>query len=359
MKILTVHRNIGDKRRLTLIKYLSKYADVDSYEIKFRRSFKVKNTVMSYNTNRYTWRETTKKNSRYFRYASDQLTNYIQKCKNDYDYIFFFEGLYTLNERNHEHKYVIYEDTNNNLTRKYWPKWNPPSSEHKTYIDYVYNMYHNSRHIFTATDMLKEDFVNNYGIEEKRVTNVGMGCNFDHIEEEFIRGNHSKILFVGYDEYRKGLDVLIEAFRCVKLKIDSAELIIVGTKKQYYRNGIRSLGKIIDREKLMELYKECAIFVMPSRYDAVPTSALEAFAMKMAVIVSDHCGAKELIEDGISGYIFQNEDYRDLESKITKLVENPAGCMEIGERGYHKSKIKNDWSKIASKIVNILDNDKI
>jgi len=359
MKILTVHRDIGDKRRLTLIKYLSQYVEIDSYEIEFKRLFNMLNTVMSCNISKYMWRETRKKNSRYFRYASEQLSDYLIKCKVDYDYIFFFEALYGLNKLNKEQKYVVYEDTNNNLTRKFWSKWNPPSSESRKYLNYVHNMYQNSSHIFTATDILKKDFVNNYGIEEKRVTNVGMGCNFDYLEEEYKKGNNAKILFVGYDEYRKGLDVLLEAFGRVKQRINSAELIVVGTKNEYYSNGIRSLGIITDRSQLENLYKECAIFVMPSRYDAVPTSVLEAFAMKMAVIVSDNCGAKELIEDGISGYIFQNEDYRDLESKIIKLVENPESCMKIGERGYHNAKIKNNWSKIAANIVNILHNDKM
>ena len=57
------------------------------------------------------------------------------------------------------------------------------------------------------------------------------------------------------------------------------------------------------RDDLRPLYAAADCLLLPTRYDPFPNTALEALAMGVPVIVSRRCGAAEIVEPGVSGWI--------------------------------------------------------
>jgi UDP-glucose:(heptosyl)LPS alpha-1,3-glucosyltransferase len=66
------------------------------------------------------------------------------------------------------------------------------------------------------------------------------------------------------------------------------------------------------REDVRPLYGAADCFILPSRYDPFPNTALEALAMGLPAIVSSRCGAAEVIEAGVNGWVCEPDDAQGL-----------------------------------------------
>jgi glycosyltransferase involved in cell wall biosynthesis len=77
--------------------------------------------------------------------------------------------------------------------------------------------------------------------------------------------------------------------------------------------------------------------VLPSYREGVPRSLLEAAAMGKAIIATDVVGCREVVEDGVNGYLCKPMDSGDLASKMEELVKlTPEARHEMGRKGREK-----------------------
>jgi len=109
-------------------------------------------------------------------------------------------------------------------------------------------------------------------------------------------------LFVGSGFWRKGLDAAIDALaRCADRRFI---LAVAGRDRQAARfarqaraaglgDAVRFLG---GREDVRPLYAAADCFILPTRYDPLPSAALEALAMGLPAIVGRRSGAAEVID---------------------------------------------------------------
>src|SRR5437016_5000215 len=137
-------------------------------------------------------------------------------------------------------------------------------------------------------------------------------------------------LFVGAGFARKGLDAAIEALNLAKER--SFWLVVVGTDRESRRfaeqaallaDRVRFVG---GREDVRPLYAAADCLILPSRYDPFPNTALEAFAMGLPAIVSSRCGAAEIIEPGVNGWVCEPDDVAGL----ARLMHEAGRSMRSG-----------------------------
>ena len=77
--------------------------------------------------------------------------------------------------------------------------------------------------------------------------------------------------------------------------------------------------------------------VLPSYREGLPLSLLEGASMCKALIASDTSGCRELIDDGVNGYLARNKDAKDLADKMEKYVHLSAAEKEkMGLEGRKK-----------------------
>ena len=117
-----------------------------------------------------------------------------------------------------------------------------------------------------------------------------------------------RLIFVSNDHARKGLPELLEAFA----ETQGAQLLVVGNdphealhKKEAARHGLDD-GRVLfvgPRGDLPDLLPACDLFVLPTRFDALPNAALEALASGLPVLTSKQTGAAELVRDGENGWV--------------------------------------------------------
>jgi UDP-glucose:(heptosyl)LPS alpha-1,3-glucosyltransferase len=119
-------------------------------------------------------------------------------------------------------------------------------------------------------------------------------------------------LFVGSGFARKGLAAAIEALE--RSGEPAFRLLVVGKDRAARQFAARAerLGPRVRflgaREDVRPYYAAADCFILPSRYDPFPNTSLEALAMGLPVIVSSRCGAAEIVEPGVNGWVCEPDD---------------------------------------------------
>ena len=102
-----------------------------------------------------------------------------------------------------------------------------------------------------------------------------------------------------------------------------------------------------------EYLKKAAICVVPSRYEGLGLNMLEARAMKVPCVAFDvKMGPRELIHDGVDGYLVSAFDCEEMVSKIDILINSPQLRHDFAENAFscmnefRLKKIKQQWISI-------------
>lgn len=193
--------------------------------------------------------------------------------------------------------------------------------------------------VLTVSDLARAGYVE-AGVPESRVHAVALGADtrwFTPGEARPLdRAGPFTFLFVGSTIYRKGVDLLLEAFAAVHRRLPSAaRLVVVGPHGDCHALLDRTgAGEVVVRpavaqSELREIYRGADCFVLPSRHDSFGMVVLEAMACGLPAIVSEMVGAREAIEHGKSGWVVPLADAHALAERMAWCVENRAVLAEM------------------------------
>jgi glycosyltransferase involved in cell wall biosynthesis len=158
---------------------------------------------------------------------------------------------------------------------------------------------------------------------------------------EGAAGFRRRFLTIARFDFQKGYDVLLDAvgLEADRLRGAGAGFVWIGDGPELpaIRKLIerRSLGDLIrpvgPRAEAWKYLRGADCLVMPSRWEGFPLTLLEAGYFALPVIGSDTCGIDAVIEDGISGLLFANEDSAALARLLLRCAtgEIPSG---LGQR---------------------------
>jgi glycosyltransferase involved in cell wall biosynthesis len=77
--------------------------------------------------------------------------------------------------------------------------------------------------------------------------------------------------------------------------------------------------------------------VLPSRREGLPRSLLEAAAMGLPLVAADVPGCREIVADGVNGFLVPVGDAVALAAKIELLLDQPALCRRFGTASREKA----------------------
>jgi glycosyltransferase involved in cell wall biosynthesis len=148
-----------------------------------------------------------------------------------------------------------------------------------------------------------------------------------------------EIIFVGQVVPRKGIDILIEALVPLFAERPGLHLTIVGDGDQVpdLRERVSSEGfagrvsfeGVLPSDQVRARMATADLLALPSRFDGWGLVVNEAFSVGIPVIVSDRCGAADIVRQGINGYVFRNEDVLDLGTCIEDFLNNKQKWPEM------------------------------
>ena len=139
----------------------------------------------------------------------------------------------------------------------------------------------------------------------------------------------------------KGHDDLVDAFRSLLRQYSVAKMLIFGAGSADYeaelRRRVLETGlehNVVWRGFVNDpsIYGAIDMLVVPSRSaDPLPTSAIEAALFGLPVIASRSGGLPEIIEDGVTGCLFQSGAIDQLAQNIVKLIANEELRVQMGK----------------------------
>lgn len=160
------------------------------------------------------------------------------------------------------------------------------------------------------------------------------------IDLELYEGRADKrdlrVAFLGRDEPRKGLDVLLDVWPEIRQRIPGAELVVMGTVRPGIP-GVRFLGPVDDPEKRAEL-AEAGIFVAPNTGgESFGLVLLEAMAAGCAVIASNLTSFRHVAQDAA---VFATPDEGPALSRaLTMMLRDEEVRHEYQERSRERVKV--------------------
>lgn len=129
----------------------------------------------------------------------------------------------------------------------------------------------------------------------------------------------------GYWEFLRAVKIISNIRRDIKFLIAGSgsgrTKLIQLLKKLNLESSCRFLGQIHD---MPTFYSSLDCFVVPSYFEAMGLTVVEAQAMGVPVICSDVPSLNEIVQDGKTGILFNLKSKYDLANKILHIIDNPA-----------------------------------
>jgi glycosyltransferase involved in cell wall biosynthesis len=190
----------------------------------------------------------------------------------------------------------------------------------------------------SPSGFLRDKFIE-FGYPGWKIVSIPNFIELDRYSPDYTVGAY--LLYLGRLEKMKGLDTLIEGFGRACLDTPGLALKIAGTGtmekdlrssvEQKKLRGIEMLGHVGGAE-LEALIRGARAVVIPSVwYENYPYSCLEAMAYGKPVIASRIGGIPEQVEEGVTGFLFEPGDSRELAGRIVGLYN--MGDDQVEEMG--------------------------
>lgn len=195
--------------------------------------------------------------------------------------------------------------------------------------------------LFAVSDALKEALDKN-GIHNVYVVHSGANLSEWQIsdnetnafKEKYNLKDKKVILFGGRLSGAKGSKEVIEVMSQVRKALPHAVLLVAASETLPNTEvPIISTGWI-NRHDMKAAYASADVVLLPSIcFDSFPRIVLEAMAMGRPVIATHYGGAKEIVQDGITGYIVDPFNTKDMANKIVDLLKDEIKRKNFGVAG--------------------------
>ena len=156
-----------------------------------------------------------------------------------------------------------------------------------------------------------------------------------------------KVLYVGLLTPRKGVLDLIEASKALRAEgLDHELMLLGGTPDEgpvaaepvlAAAEGHATLLGTRPPSEMPAAYASADVFCLPSWWEAMPLSVLEAMGASLPVVATDVGDVGRLVADGESGYVVPTRSPEALASALRKLLVDPDLRRRAGEAGRRRA----------------------
>ena len=200
------------------------------------------------------------------------------------------------------------------------------------------------------------------------IPNAVETSKFESIEAE---NDGNTILYFGTLIRKKGLLELPYIFNEVHKKNPEAQLILVGKDASDIISGNKSTWEMMQELFNSSAFKKvqyiqnvpyseikyhiqkATLCIFPTFAEALPVSWLEAMAMQKPIVASNIGWAKEVIDDGINGYLVNPKNHLEYANKICFVLEDKNLQIKLGKEANNKAMSHFDSKIIAEKSIEI------
>ena len=218
--------------------------------------------------------------------------------------------------------------------------------------------------LIANSEATKHDLVENFRVPPAKVR---IFPNAVRKQPRNPERNPNKIMYVGRLHAAKGVDTLLAAMPIVVQEFPDVELVLIGghlgfnTIKRYSEmaeslgvgKNVTFLGTKSRPEVLNEL-SDAAFTVFPSFAEGFGWVIIESFSVGTPVIGTNSTSIKEIIRDGVDGFLFEPGNSPELSAKMITMLASPSMQQEFSKNCLGRFQDEYDVEKIAVDVANYL-----
>ena len=207
-----------------------------------------------------------------------------------------------------------------------------------------------------------------HGVIEERQTEFIKGSGVDLNIFKYVPEPESetlKVVFTARMVKEKGVMELIEAaeklrhdydgrvefWLCGRLAVNADAISKEELENRCDRKYIKWLGFQKDIKSILE---QCHIMAFPSYYrEGVPKSLIDACAVGRPIITTNSIGCKDVVDDGVDGFLVPVKDSEALAQKLRILIENKELRVRMGKAARQKAEREFSINNVIDKHLEI------
>ena len=214
--------------------------------------------------------------------------------------------------------------------------------------------------IVVSKDM-KDKFIENYAFSKDKITVIRNGTEIPEnilpkIDEDiFIVGSMGRIFPV------KDYPLMVEIAMEIKKETDNIHFELAGEgpdkakiidliEKYQLGNTFILKGFV---ENIVDYYKGIDVYINTSIHEGIPMSVLEAMSYGIPIIAPDTGGIKEMICDGVEGYLVEKRDKKIFANKCLELFNDRSLRRSIGNNAREKAEKEFSNERMAKEYYNM------
>lgn len=215
------------------------------------------------------------------------------------------------------------------------------------------------RHL-TVSENSKKDIVAQMGVNADRLHIVPVGVDQNRFRPlpHIARVPGRLMTTASADVPLKGLTYLIDALAKIRVERPDAHLVVIGRPRHKSKMPaqIESLGLSgavefvsgVSDERIVELYAEAEVAVVPSLYEGFSLPTIEAMACGTPVVATTGGALPEVVgRHGENGMLVPVADPSALAAQIVEVLENPELQARLSEGGRRRVLDRFTWRKTA------------
>lgn len=204
--------------------------------------------------------------------------------------------------------------------------------------------------------------------EDKTGLLPGSGVDLGRFEvTELPEGDRPVFLLVARMLWDKGIGEFVEAARQVRAHYPQAVFRLLGPVGVANRTAIgrETLDAWVDEgtveyagetDDVRPFLREATCVVLPSYREGTPRTLLEAASMGRPIITTDAVGCREVVDDGVSGYLCQVKEADDLARQMIRFLEmSPEERAGMGLAGRAKIEREFDENIVIERYLGAVD----
>jgi glycosyltransferase involved in cell wall biosynthesis len=175
-----------------------------------------------------------------------------------------------------------------------------------------------------------------------------------------------RLLYVGRFNTFKNVETLVQAVgRLSQMDVGEFELELVGEGEQrpVVERMVAELGLTrrvhfvgwVARDRIVDHYRGADIFVTATTWEGMPNTVLEAMACGLPIVGTQASGLRELVRDGLNGYLVPIKDPNAMAQALARLVDNGHERRRMGRQSRKLAEREFAWEYIAEQYVRVYE----
>jgi glycosyltransferase involved in cell wall biosynthesis len=227
-----------------------------------------------------------------------------------------------------------------------------------------------SARVISPSRVLADEVADHWRLDKRAVTIVPTGIRLPRARGPLPEGLQARqyLLYFGRLERRKGVDTWIEALPTVLLRYPAIHAVFVGQDMGVDGTPVQDLARrwctadfgrlhflpALPQGQLFPIVAGARMVIMPSRFESLANSCLEAMALGRPVVATLGTGFAEMITDSVDGFLVPAGEPGRLAEKVCWALADPTLLARVS-RAARRRATDFDLDRMVDRLVDVYE----